>query len=170
MTVRCFAMLLGVMGLMLASAHAEPKHDKKPHNQAKSTQSSHEAMAGDAFSDTERRLICDYYGVAACGSANMLSTHKGKPKGAIGSKEKTALPPPGLSDREELPPGLERQYQRNGKLPPGLQKRQMPDDLSRTLPRHADGVERVIAGDDILLVQTATGIVLDILEGVAARR
>ncbi|MSP44184.1 MAG: hypothetical protein EXR08_12650 [Alphaproteobacteria bacterium] len=169
-TLRFQLMLLAGLGLMPASARADPMSDKKPHVQAQSTYAPREAITGDAFSDTEWRLICDYFGVVACGSATLLSTHKGKPKGAISSKEKTALPPPGLGKPDDVPPGMERQFQRNGKLPPGQQKRQLPDDLSHTLPRHADGVERLIIGDDVLLVQTATGTILDILEGVAARR
>jgi hypothetical protein len=40
-------------------------------------------------------------------------------------KKKTGLPP-GLAKREELPPGLEMQVEKNGSLPPGLAKR-LPD-------------------------------------------
>jgi len=126
------------------------------------------------FTDIERRIICDHFKIPACGSRNLLEQvpddQKGKMKGRAGSKDKTAMLPPGLAKRDALPPGLERQYQRNGKLPPGLDKRQLPGDLTRALPgRHAD-FERVIVGNDVLLIAVATGIILDILEGVAAGR
>jgi len=129
-------------------------------------------ISGEMFTELERRVLCDYYKVVSCGTARPvgLPMNGGKPKGGVGSGDKTALLPPGLARRDEQPPGLERQYQRNGKLPPGLAKRRLPDDLARALPRRDGGYERVIAGNDVLLIQTATGEILDILEGVAAGR
>lgn len=127
-------------------------------------------ISGAMFTEIERRVLCDYYKVVSCGTARLVGDGKGKTKGGIGSKDKTALMPPGLAKRDELPPGLERQYQRSGKLPPGLAKRRLPDDLARALPRRDGGYERVIVGNDVLLIQIATGVILDILEGVAAGR
>lgn len=124
------------------------------------------------FTDMERRIICDYFQIPACGSRNLLDQvpieQRKKMRDHIGSKDKSAMPPPGLAKRDDLPPGLERQVQRNGTLPPGLQKRQLPDDLARALPRRDGQYERVIAGNDVLLIAVATGIIVDILEGVAA--
>ncbi|MFZ5913980.1 MAG: hypothetical protein ACOY17_07135 [Pseudomonadota bacterium] len=131
-------------------------------------------IAQAVFTELERRIICDYYQIPACGSRNLLDQvphdQRKKMKGQAGSKDKTAMLPPGLSKRDALPPGLERQYQRDGKLPPGLQKRQLPDDLARALPRRGGQYERVIVGNDVLLIAVATGIILDILEGVASGR
>ena len=53
------------------------------------------------------------------------------------------------------------------KLPPGLAKRDLPADLTRRLPKRDDGTERVIVDSDVVLVEAATGVVLDILRGVA---
>src|ERR1041385_5242781 len=64
------------------------------------------------FSDSERRIILDYY------------------------RADTRNLPPGLAKRQgNLPPGLEKQLQRNGRLPPGLDKRitSFPADLDRRL-------------------------------------
>lgn len=74
--------------------------------------------------------------------------------------------PPGLAKRDELPPGLEKQLKVNGALPPGLAKRDLPYDLRKRLPKARSGTERKIIGNDVVLIETATGVILDILRGV----
>ena len=53
----------------------------------------------------------------------------------------------------------------NGKLPPGLQKRALPNDLQRKL-RHRADEETMIVDNDILLVKKATGVIIDIIKDV----
>jgi hypothetical protein len=62
--------------------------------------------------------------------------------------------PPGLAKRETLPPGLQRQLQRNGTLPPGLEDKiyRFPVTLERQLPDLSDGLSRVIVGGTIVLL------------------
>lgn len=74
--------------------------------------------------------------------------------------------PPGLAKRKSLPPGLQKQLREKGRLPPGLQKRLLPGELERRLSALPAGYERVIVGNDVLLIETATRIVLDILRDV----
>ncbi len=164
--------VLGVAVLFAATpaAAATPGHDKPPHAPAQTHAPSHADITDVIFTELERRIICDYFKVLSCGAANLTGDGKDKIKGRIGSKDKSALLPPGLAKRDDLPPGLEKQYLRNGKLPPGLQKRSLPDGLAHSMPRRKAGYERVIVGDDVLLIQIATGVILDILEGVAARQ
>jgi len=81
-------------------------------------------------------------------------------------KGKNKKMPPGLARRNSLPPGLQRQYEKNGRLPPGLANREIPDDLNRQLPPEKTGTERVISGRDVVLVDQATGVILDILRDV----
>jgi hypothetical protein len=50
-------------------------------------------------------------------------------------------------------------------LPPGLAKR-LPADLLARLGRH-HGAEAQLVGTDVLLVDTATGVILDILRNAA---
>ena len=163
--IRSAAMTMLLLTVATPSVIAAPKNDLS---------SAQTDIAEAIFTEMERRVICDHYGIPACGTENLLSpaqkNHKGKVKGHVGSKDKTAMLPPGLARGDELPPGLERQYQRNGTLPPGLQKRQLPDDLARALPRRRGDYDRVIVGNDVLLIQLATGVILDIMEGVAAGR
>jgi len=72
--------------------------------------------------------------------------------------------PPGLAKRETLPPGLQRQLQRNGTLPPGLEKRvhRLPWDLESRLPSKRAGVSRIVIGGNVILLEEATQLILDI--------
>lgn len=94
--------------------------------------------------------------------------NKAKGKGKGRGKGKKGLPP-GLAKRKSLPPGLQKQLERNGKLPPGLQTRQLPDELWSKLPPAQQGTERVIADNDVVLIHKATGVVLDILRDVVTK-
>ena len=67
--------------------------------------------------------------------------------------------PPGLSKRHGLPPGLAKRK----RLPPGLAKRDLPHALNDVLPSPSRGTERVVIDNNVVLIQKATGIVLDIL-------
>lgn len=74
--------------------------------------------------------------------------------------------PPGLQRQVDqgrgLPPGLARQIQRGEGLPPGLQAQALPGDLLSRLPRR-DGTRRVLIDRNVVLIDTATNIILDIL-------
>ncbi len=102
------------------------------------------------------------------GSKDKKDKHwkKDKNKGKGKGRGKNKGMPPGLAKRKSLPPGLQKQLERNGRLPPGLQKRELPDELWAQLPPPKQGTERVVAGNDVVLIHEATGIVLDILRDV----
>ena len=76
--------------------------------------------------------------------------------------------PPGLAKRERLPAGLERQLQKNGSFPPGLEKRVhlFPLGLERLLPELPKGVIRIVIGVDILLLDETSNTILDIVREV----
>jgi hypothetical protein len=115
-------------------------------------------VLGRVFSEIEKHLIREYYG-----------QHDATP-GKSNGKGNSRKMPPGLAKREHLPPGLERQLEKNGTLPPGLAKRDLPPDLVSRLPRRPPGIERKIVGTDVVLVEQATGVILDILRGVATNK
>lgn len=85
---------------------------------------------------------------------------KGKGKG------KSKGLPPGLAKRDTLPPGLQRQLEKNGRLPAGLAKRDLPSDLSAKLPKRDGSQEVTVVDDDVVLVDKATGVILDVLNDV----
>jgi hypothetical protein len=109
------------------------------------------------FETVEKRLIREYFASQdSLGQAKSDRKHRGK--GKKNKHGKKGLPP-GLAKRGSLPPGLAKREQ----LPPGLAKRGLPDTLSAILPNAAAGTERVIVGRDVVLIEAATGIVLDVL-------
>ncbi|AVM73937.1 LWamide neuropeptides (fragment) [Magnetospirillum gryphiswaldense] len=108
--------------------------------------------ASPAFTDQDRREIDDWLRLGR----RILTgddDHKSKKM------------PPGLAKRDHLPPGLAKR----DTLPPGLAKRDLPGDLERRLSRLPKGYGRKTVGDDIILIEEATGIIFDILKGAARR-
>ena len=72
--------------------------------------------------------------------------------------------PPGLAKRNgHLPPGLAKR----DKLPPGLRGEPLPRDLERKLSPIPSTYIRVRVGQDIVLMDRKTRVVLDVIYGVA---
>jgi hypothetical protein len=126
-----------------------------------------ERVASAVFTATEKALVEEFYGKpVADGEKGESEDGDGKSsKNGKGGKSKKM--PHGLAKRDSLPPGLEKQLQKNGTLPPGLAKRDLPSDLARRMPARNDGTETVVVDSDVVLIEAATGVVLDILRGVA---
>lgn len=87
------------------------------------------------FGGDDRRLIRDYF-----------------------YKHRKRLPP-GLAKRHRLPPGLAKR----DRLPPGLSGRHLPHDLERHLRRLPDGYVRLRVGKDIVLMDSRSRVVFDII-------
>ncbi len=68
--------------------------------------------------------------------------------------------PPGLANRDSLPPGLQRQLAKNGTLPPGLQKKvqPMPAVCESSLPALPGGFSRVVYGPRVMLLDAKNKI------------
>ncbi len=64
-----------------------------------------------------------------------------------------------------LPPGLQKHIERTGRLPPGLERRRLPGDLRALLPVRSGQDYRVV-GNDIVLVEIATELILDVMKDV----
>ncbi len=100
-------------------------------------------MVDVRFSDHDRTLIHDYY-----------EEYRKHGKGL----------PPGLAKRHgDLPPGLAKRQ----KLPPGLQYEPLPRDLDRRLAPLPSSYIRVRVGQDIVLMDGRTRVVLDVIYGAA---
>lgn len=111
------------------------------------------------FSELEKQIIEKYFKKAEK-TTTETSTKKDKKK-----NKKKGLPP-GLAKKEKLPPGLAKQLEKNGTLPPGLAKRELPSDLETELPDPIEGLERTIIENSVVLVEKATGRIVDILKDV----
>ncbi len=70
---------------------------------------------------------------------------------------------------QQLPPGLAKQLHKRGSLPPGLSGRALPPGLAKKLGPAPKGYERVIVDRDVVLVNSVTGAIVDILRGVIRR-
>ncbi|MGB9103350.1 MAG: hypothetical protein WCC59_01215 [Terriglobales bacterium] len=72
----------------------------------------------------------------------------------------TANLPPGLARRDRLPPGLEKQLERNATLPPALESRAepLPDVCNARLPRLPVDWSRVVVGNRVLLLDPGSRI------------
>lgn len=109
------------------------------------------------FSAKDAKIIRDYY--ATLNEDNHEQDHK------KGKNNKQGLPP-GLAKRDHLPPGLQKHLERHGTLPPGLEKKRFPDTLDKKLSRVPKGYERIIVGNDAVLVDERTQVIVDILTDV----
>lgn len=112
------------------------------------------------FNDLERRVIREVLGAAGVPDIETETRRGGK------KTKRSKGGPPGLSRRGSLPPGLQRQLERNGRLPPGLEKQQFPSELRGRLPSPLQGTERVIIGNDAVLIDLATNVILDVIRDV----
>lgn len=118
------------------------------------------------FSELERRIIEEYFGK----DSEQEEADKDEDKDKKWSKGKSKGLPPGLAKRGTLPPGLAKQVAFRGTLPPGLQKRDLPDDLYALLPERSSDQEISIVDDDVVLIEKATGFIIDIIEDVIKGR
>ncbi|MCB2102692.1 MAG: hypothetical protein KDE22_17575 [Rhodobacterales bacterium] len=130
-------------------------------------QSTGDVLRDILFTEVERRVITEYYhevSVPDRPDDRGKGKDKGpKAKGNKGQKDKGGKGmPPGLAKRDRLPPGLAKRQT----LPPGLAKRDLPPDLRHDLPPPRPGTQRVIVDRNVVLIERATGLVLDILEDV----
>ena len=64
-----------------------------------------------------------------------------------------------------LPPGIAMNLLRGKPLPPGIAKVYLPQNLVRTLPVYP-GYEYLAVGPDVVLANTTTGIIADVLTNV----
>ncbi len=116
----------------------------KGKNQGKSGGAATDRLLGTVISAVERALIGDYVRKAKASGRGL---------------------PPGLAQRQHLPPGLQKHIERTGRLPPGLEKRRLPGDLRALLPVRSGQDYRVV-GNDIVLIETATELILDVMKDV----
>jgi len=120
-------------------------------------------VAKQVFKQAERELIREYYRShnmevdSAQSEDDDGDKGRGKGKGKHGKKGKKGHGGKGL------PPGIVKKLERGGALPPGLAKRGLPNDLESRLPPAPRGMERQIVNGKVVLVETATQIVRDII-------
>lgn len=98
------------------------------------------------FSDGEISIIRAYY-------RDHAAPHSGKNNG-------------NKNGRKTLPPGIQKNLQRGKQLPPGIAKQALPHGLISVLPPPPRGFERIELSGKVLLVETATQVIHDVLEDI----
>jgi hypothetical protein len=127
---------LAALAAAAITAHAQPGKGNSRGQQQQQQQSDTNVSVNIVFGDRDRAIISDYYRAAPGGG----------PK--------------------SMPPGHAKQLARNGTLPPGIAKKQLPGDLIGRLPPVPRGYDRVIIGSDVVLVQLSTNTIMDVIQGI----
>jgi hypothetical protein len=134
-----------------------------------------QAQTGDVsdqvFGAIEKKIIEDFFGEQAADAVS--GTKKNKTKKNKNAKEDGGKKNKNVKNKDksgELPPGLQKHIEKHGTLPPGLAKKELPPGLAKRLGSTKSGLERLIVGDDVLLVEQATGVVLDIIKDIVTER
>jgi Ni/Co efflux regulator RcnB len=141
--------------LVLASQDKEKEKDKhKENDRDDKADRDGDNIARDIITDIERVILGDY--ARRYGRLGLTNVDR-------------ACLPPGLAKRDELPPGLQMQLQRFGRLPPGLDKCDLAPDLLGQLPARNPRHKLIAVGSDVLLVDLATRVILDVLHGALTR-
>ena len=135
-------MTLVVAGALVAAGPAlAGKKNKAANNGGKANQPSTiekiltKAVIGALITVAERAIIGDY-----------VDSHRGQFTGA-----------------QALPPGIARKVARGGALPPGIAKKMLPGGLLTRLPSRP-GQEWRVVGTDVLIVEIATNVIVDVLK------
>ena len=135
-------MTLVVAGALIAAGPAlAGKKNKAANNGGKANQPSTietvltKAVIGGLITVAERAIVGDY-----------LDRNRGTFVGA-----------------EALPPGIAKKVARGGALPPGIAKKMPPGGLLARLPARS-GQEWRVAGTDLLIVEIATNVIVDVLK------
>ena len=73
------------------------------------------------------------------------------------------------SKQKDLPPGIAKNLARGKPLPPGIAKNRLPPALVKQLPPPPKGKEIAVVDGRVLLIDIATQVVHDRIEGVLFR-
>ena len=139
--MRLLTSLLVACALVAAGPALAGKKNKAANNGGKANKPSTveqiltRAIIGALITVAERAIIGDY-----------VDSHRGQFAGA-----------------EALPPGIAKKVARGGALPPGIAKKMPPGGLLARLPARP-GQEWRVVGTDLLIIQIATGAIVDVLK------
>lgn len=133
-----FAISLALSGPALGQGNGNGNGNGNGHKSQNQTsgQSSAAGLTGSLITSFERSTILGY-----------IQNHQEAPE---------------FAGMKPLPPGIAKKVARGGSLPPGIAKRYFPSDLTSQLPPRP-GQQWLVLGTDILLIDAATQIILDVL-------
>lgn len=155
-TILFMFLLLGLIG---GPVYADDERRNKPAREGDDDNIARDvanAGVGAAFEELERQLITKFFG-----------EHRGyyRDQGREYEDDNENAKGKGKHKKKGLPPGIAMKLERGGTLPPGIAKKNLPDDLEQKLPPVRQGYERRVVDRDVLLVESATGRIADIIVG-----
>ena len=136
MTRSTLSILVAALLVAASPALAQPGKQKQGRGGGGGGDVDVSVSVGIVFSEQDRRAIYEHYGVAYGGTA----------KG--------------------LPPGQQKRLAKGKPLPPGIAKKYLPATLDSRLSAPHPGTARIIIGNDVVMIQVSTGLVLDVIAGV----
>jgi len=92
---------------------------------------------------------------------------QGKDKGKYKGKDRNKADGKTADQARPAPQTAQRNLGRGQVLPQDLPRRALPKALDSQLGRPAPGTQRVIVGDDLMLIERKTGRILDVMADVA---
>jgi len=149
------ALLLLLAAILLWTGSDGTALAGSPSADPRQTQLADDVDLGDiVMTEIERRLIRNYY------ERNYSRYVEEGGHGNGNNKNKTI--PPGIAKKGWLPPGIAKQIAAGQRVPNGVILYPLPYDLRTQLPYRA-GYNYYIADDKVLLVRSATNLILDVL-------
>ena len=142
--------IIVVMSLLLGTGTVYAEHAEEDIGKAVVREGVHAA-----FHELERQLIYKYFDEHDA----RFDSHDSD----YANNSPAAKKPKNKGKNKGLPPGIQQKLARGGVLPPGIAKRNLPNDLNRQLAPPPDGYERLVVGNDVILAEINTGIIADIL-------
>lgn len=139
MSLKSFFIMLPAFALVACGEYTRPVSG------GVTVQDSH-GQANVYFTDRDRYYISEFYT-----NKQRRHTKKGKQM------------PPGLAKKDKPTPGHQKQLERKGRLPPGLEKRKLHYNLERNLSRLPAGYARFTVGTDVVLFDENTHVIVDII-------
>ena len=127
--------------------HGEKDEGKKnEEGKIKGMKGKHSKSGAPHFDDSNRRAVNEYYG----------------------KKFRSGKCPSGLAKKGNgcMPPGQAKKWAVGQPLPDDLKRYRLPHELLATLPPPPGGHRYVRVASDILLIATATGVVMDAIEDI----
>jgi hypothetical protein len=148
--MKTLALVLVAMPVLLATGAADAASPGTPTIDPRQTQIAEDIDLGEiVLSEIEKRLIRSYYT-----DRYHAYVYQG------GNKKKQI--PPGIAKKGWLPPGIYKQLVAGQRVPGDVVLYPLPDDLRLRLPDRP-GYEYRIVDNKVLLIRSATNLILDML-------
>jgi hypothetical protein len=172
--MRLIALCLLAIGLALSSADAQPKGNpgKGPKKDLPAAQNENSSIVDNLtdsiFGDDDKNGQKASNAKNNGRNNNQNGNSDGLLDGLFGDNERNIISNYFRNNNvatSSLPPGIAKNLARGKPMPPGIAKRDLPNNLTSQLPMR-DGWNRFLVGNDIFLVDEKTGTIADVIKDI----